>query len=83
MVNAGEVLSTVNVALAAEPEAEFPAWSVAVPAAIEIPKVPFAGIRNRHGAYFRLRHRHGSVVPFRFKITLAAVKVLELKLSSA
>ena len=86
MAIVGAVLSTVNVVEADEAGAEFPARSVAVPAAIEMPKVPLPVIPE----IVTVRVVPEPVTPtvplavfVLFSVILPGASVLELKLASA
>ena len=82
----GAVLSTVKVALGPAAGARLPARSVAVPAAMEIPReplpvmLPMVTVRVRPEP----RDAHRAVGgPRLFRVMFAAARVLELKFASA
>ena len=86
IVTVGGVLSTVKVALGPAAGALFPARSVAVPAAIEIPSVPSPVMLERvtvRVVPLPVTAIDAVAVPLAFKAMLPAVNVLELKLASA
>ena len=86
MAIVGAVLSTVKVVEADEAGAEFPARSVAVPAAIEIPNVPSPEILEIVTVRVVPEPDTPTVplaVPVLFKVILPEASVLELKLASA
>ena len=82
----GAVLSTVNVPLGPAAGARFPAVSLAVPAAIEIPKVPLPvmpEIVTVRVVPLPVTPTEPLAVPVAFKVTSAALSVLALKFASA
>ena len=82
----GAVLSTVNVVLGPAAGAVFPAVSVAVPAAMEIPRVPSPVMLESVTVRVvpePLTPIVALAVPVLFKVMLPGASVLELKLVSA
>ena len=86
IVTVGGVLSTVKVLLGPAAGALFPAVSVAVPAAIEIPSEPSPVMPERvtvRVVPLPVTAIDAVPVPVVFKVMLPAVSVPELKLASA
>ena len=86
IVTVGAVLSTVNVALGPAAGALLPAVSVAVAAASEIPREPLPvmlEIVTVRVAPLPVTATVPLALPVLFNVTLAATRVLELKLASA
>jgi len=86
IVTVGEVLSARKVPLGPAAGAKFPARSDAVPAAMDIPKVPLPAIL----LIVTVRVRpvpetltSPAAVPVAFRVMFAATRVLALKLASA
>src|SRR5882724_11854099 len=83
----GAVLSTVNVALGPAAGARLPAVSEAVPAAIEIPRVPLPVMPERVTTRVVVPAPTDTVValavPVLFSVMLPAASVLEAKWASA
>ena len=86
MLIVGAVLSTVNVPLGPAAGARFPAVSLAVPAPMEIPKVPLPlipEIVTVRVVPLPETPTEPLAVPVAFKVTSAALSVLALKFASA
>ena len=82
----GAVLSTVNVPLGPVAGARFPAESLAVPAAIEIPKVPLPvmpEIVTVRVVPLPVTPTEPLAVPVAFNVMSAVLSVLALKFASA
>ncbi len=80
------MLSAVKVVLGPAAEAEFPARSVAVPAAIEMPSVPSPVMLDSvtvQLAPLPLTATDALAVPVLFRVMLPAASVLALKFGSA
>ena len=82
----GGVLSTTKVALGPAAGARLPALSTAVPAAIEIPKLPLPVMSSMRTVRVRPTPETKTTplaVPVSFSVMFAGAKVLALKFASA